>query len=80
MPTEQCYGVIVVYKGEENLFLILQQHDEPISKGSWTFPKGHHEGSESPRETTLRELEEETGITNIEFLDIPLIYEKYEIK
>lgn len=48
MPIEQCYGVIVVYKGEENLFLILQQHDEPISKGFWTFPKGHHEGSESP--------------------------------
>lgn len=31
-------------------------------------------------QTTLRELEEETGITNIEFLSISLIYEKYEIK
>lgn len=77
MPTEQCYGVIVVYKGEkENLFLILQQSN---SDGWWTFPKGHHEGTETPKQTALRELEEETGITEIELLDTPLVYEEYGI-
>ncbi len=80
IPKEQCYGVIVVYKSVENLFLILQQYDEPIFKGSWTFPKGHHEGNETPKETALRELEEETGITEIELLDLSLImHEEYKI-
>lgn len=78
MPTEQCYGVIVVFKGEEDLFLILQQK-ELNAVGSWTFPKGHHEGDETPRETALRELKEETGMTEIEILNIPLIYEEYLI-
>ena len=77
MPTEQCYGVIVVYKGEENLFLILRQYTIP-AKYSWTFPKGHHEGQETPKETALRELKEETGIKEIELLDLPLIHEEYE--
>jgi len=27
----------------------------------WTFPKGHVEGGETPREAALREVEEETG-------------------
>ncbi len=78
MPKEQCYGVIVVYKGEQNLFLILQQTYNNTPSW-WTFPKGHHEGSESPKETALRELKEETGISKIDLLDIPLIYEEYEI-
>jgi 8-oxo-dGTP pyrophosphatase MutT (NUDIX family) len=71
MPTEQCYGVIVVYKGEENLFLILQQ-----DSGWWSFPKGHHEENETSKETALRETEEETGIKEIEILDFPLIHEE----
>lgn len=76
MPSEQCYGVITVYRDTVDLFLILQ-HDN--KKGSWSFPKGHHEGTETPRETALRELEEETGIKEVELLDIPLIHEEYEI-
>lgn len=76
MPTEQCYGVIVVYKDIENLFLILQQKDKD---GSWTFPKGHHEGTETAKQTALRELLEETQIKDIEFIDAPLIHEEYII-
>lgn len=77
MPTEQCYGVIILYKGDkENLFLILQ-HDN--DKGSWSFPKGHHEGSETPVQTALRELQEETGIKDIKLLDLPIIHEEYHI-
>lgn len=76
MPTEQCYGVIVVCRGPEDLFLILQHDNE---KGSWSFAKGHHEGNETPRQTALRELFEETAITEVELLDTPLIHEEYEI-
>lgn len=75
MPTEQCYGFIVVLK-KENKFLILEREG---AKGDWTFPKGHHEGNESPMETALRETKEETGITEIETTDFPLIHEEYGI-
>ncbi len=44
---------------------LLQQRDDdvpPAGYGRWTIPGGHREGSESARETALREFEEETGI------------------
>lgn len=77
MKKEQCYGVIIVFKDNENLFLLLKQ-SEKISKGSWSFPKGHHEGIETPKETALREIREEAGVVDIEFLDTPLIREEYK--
>lgn len=76
LPKEQCYGFIVVLKGEHNMFLILERIER---KGDWTFPKGHMEAGETPKETALRELEEETGIKEIEIFDLPLIHEEYEI-
>lgn len=76
LPKEQCYGFIVVLKGEHNMFLILERIER---NGDWTFPKGHMEVGETPKETALRELEEETGIKEIEIFDLPLIHEEYEI-
>lgn len=82
METEQTYGVVVVLRdNHEHKFLIIQhepeQHED--EEGSWSFPKGHHEGNETPKETALREVEEETGITEVDLLDLPLIHEEYEI-
>lgn len=77
LPVEQCYGVVAILKGEEYKFLILHLHD--TKDDNWSFPKGHHEGNESSKETAMRELAEETGITEIELLDLPLIREEYEI-
>ena len=77
MPKEQCYGVVVVYKeNNENIFLILQHDDK---EGSWSFPKGHTEDGETPKGTALRELEEEAGIKDVELLSSDLIYEEYPI-
>lgn len=76
LPIEQCYGVIVVLKGEQNKFLMLEREE---TKNDWTFAKGHAEEGETPKETAMRELEEETGIKEIEILDLPLIHEEYEI-
>ena len=36
--------------------------------GHWDFPKGHVEGNEEEEETAHRELLEETGIADIEFI------------
>ncbi len=72
----QTYGIVIVYKEEEeNLFLVLQNND---AEGSWSFPKGHVEGIETPKETALRELEEETKIEEVDFLDVPFIHEEYD--
>lgn len=75
MQTEQCYGVIIVLKGE-NKFLLLQDSQQKDNRG---FPKGHHEEGETPMETALRETKEETGIVDIKFVEAPLIREEYKI-
>lgn len=45
--------------------VLLQQRDDdipPAGVGRWAIPGGGREGEETPRETALREFEEETGI------------------
>ena len=37
--------------------------------GHWSFPKGHVEAGESERQTALREVREETGLTGIKLMD-----------
>jgi 8-oxo-dGTP pyrophosphatase MutT (NUDIX family) len=37
--------------------------------GHWDFPKGNIEAGESEKQATTREIREETGITDVEFLD-----------
>jgi 8-oxo-dGTP pyrophosphatase MutT (NUDIX family) len=69
---DKSYGVLLILKGEENRILILKQIN-----GHWSFPKGHGEVGENERESALRELEEETGIQEIEFADLPNLFERY---
>jgi len=76
MREEQCYGVIPVIKDKEYKFLILLHTG---LENNWSFPKGHVEGNETPIQTALRELEEETGIKEVEILDLPLLDEEYSI-
>jgi 8-oxo-dGTP pyrophosphatase MutT (NUDIX family) len=37
--------------------------------GHWDFPKGNIEAGEKEPQTAIRELREETGITDVEFFD-----------
>lgn len=37
--------------------------------GHFDLPKGHIEGEETEKEAAIRELEEETGITEVELID-----------
>lgn len=61
MKQETSYGAIVFRNREKREVLLVQQQN-----GDWGFPKGHREAGETERETLVRELAEETGITSLE--------------
>lgn len=46
-----------IVNGEREYLILLQ------SNRCWSFPKGHMDAGETERETALRELREETGLT-----------------
>ncbi len=60
MREESCGAVI--YCDDE--FLLLH-----YGAGHWGFPKGNRERGETKLETAIREIEEETGLKNLEFTD-----------
>ncbi|MFX0076350.1 MAG: bis(5'-nucleosyl)-tetraphosphatase [Candidatus Hermodarchaeota archaeon] len=58
MSLKEEYSVAaIVY--HENEYLLLK-----YGLGHWEFPKGHKEANESDEQAILRELREETGITD----------------
>lgn len=60
---EKSCGIIIFSLGEkEHEYLILQYEE-----GHFDFPKGHVEPNETEIQTALRELKEETGITQVDF-------------
>ncbi len=65
MGTEKSAGIVLFRNdASKNEFLLLN-----YPQGHWDFVKGKVEQNETPHETALRETKEETGITNIEFID-----------
>ena len=52
---------------------LLIQH----KAGHWGFPKGHPKPNETPVDTALRELAEETGITQCHLIEKPAFVEHY---
>ncbi len=69
---DRSYGIILVLKGKEDRFLLLRHQ-----AGHWSYPKGHKEGDETPLESALRELKEESGITDSRVSDHPPVFEEY---
>lgn len=63
MAKERSYGAVVFRRNRGLQYLILQ-----YGAGHWDLVKGHGERGESEKETVLRELEEETGITRATFV------------
>tara|TARA_B100001013_G_scaffold49170_1_gene25794 strand:- start:16 stop:432 length:417 start_codon:yes stop_codon:yes gene_type:complete len=65
MGTEKSAGIILFRSdSNKNEFLLLN-----YPQGHWDFIKGKVEENETMHETALRETREETGISNIEFID-----------
>jgi len=63
---EETSAGIVLYRKEnsEKLFLLLH-----YPSGHWDFVKGKMENGETTQQTAIRETKEETGITDIEFVE-----------
>ena len=64
MPIEKSAGA-VIFRKEKDIIKYLLLHYEARH---WDLPKGHIEKGEKPEEAAKREVEEETGIKEIEFV------------
>lgn len=63
---EETSAGIVLFRKEDSKILFLLLH---YPSGHWDFIKGKMEKGESTHETAIRETKEETGITDITFLE-----------
>jgi 8-oxo-dGTP pyrophosphatase MutT (NUDIX family) len=64
MLSEKSCGAIIYLKNvSEILYLLLH-----YASGHWDFVKGNVETNETEKETVVRELREETGITDAHFI------------
>ena len=63
---EETSAGMVLFRKEDSKILFLLLH---YPSGHWDFIKGKMEDGESTHETAIREAKEETGITDIAFLE-----------
>ncbi len=64
MLNEKSCGAVVYNKTPETKYLLLQ-----YEAGHWDFVKGNVEQGETEKQTTVRELGEETGIIDAKFIE-----------
>lgn len=76
--TDISYGVIPIRRAANGweVFLI-HQYSRIGDNTYWVLPKGHPEAAETPRETALRELKEETGLVPATLIDAPTFDLRY---
>ncbi len=69
--TESAGGIVVNPAG---LILVVSQHGT-----SWSLPKGHIEAGEDPLTAARREIYEESGVTELEYLRDLGSYQRYKL-
>ncbi len=65
MIEETSAGIVLFRKGESKILFLLLHYPS----GHWDFVKGKMEQGESTHQTAIRETKEETGITDITFIE-----------
>jgi len=71
-PTAGCVPFRYRANGEVEVLMVLNDAEE---NGHWEFPKGKNEVGESLKETALRELKEETGLSGVLLDTEPISFE-----
>jgi bis(5'-nucleosidyl)-tetraphosphatase len=61
---KSCGAVIFIKKDDQTKYLLLN-----YAAGHWDFVKGNVEPNETEKQTVTRELQEETGITDAQFIE-----------
>ncbi len=61
---KSCGAVIYINNDEKTRYLLLN-----YTAGHWDFVKGNVEPNETEKQTVTREMMEETGITDAQFID-----------
>ena len=69
--TESAGGVVL---NDDGLVLLVSQHGT-----SWSLPKGHVEEGEGLLEAARREIREESGVVDVEFVKELGSYSRYRI-
>ena len=64
-------GVVI---NQQGMVLVVNQHGT-----SWSLPKGHVDPGEEPLQAAIREIMEESGITDLHFLIRLGAYGRYKI-
>jgi 8-oxo-dGTP pyrophosphatase MutT (NUDIX family) len=65
MLREKSCGAVIFTKNDDDIKYLLLNY----AAGHWDFVKGNVEPNESEKQTVVRELQEETGITGAQFID-----------
>ena len=74
MQQEACAGGIVI--GDAGTIALVRRRD---GDGAWLFPKGHIDADESDEAAARREVLEETGLADLEYIDDLGSYERSAI-
>ena len=64
MPAEKSCGAVIFMRNGNRKYLLLHYEG-----GHWDFVKGHVEPNETETDTVRRETEEETGLTDLTFIE-----------
>tara|TARA_Y100000310_G_C20180096_1_gene577709 strand:- start:94 stop:519 length:426 start_codon:yes stop_codon:yes gene_type:complete len=64
MTIEKSCGAILFRKEDDKVKFLLLHYEA----GHWDFPKGNQEEGESDKDTVLREIREETSVTDVNFI------------
>lgn len=71
---DNSYGAIPILKKEKDFYILCVKNTK---SGQWGLPKGTPEEGETPIQTAMRELEEETGVIKIGLVDNIVFKESY---